>query len=178
MPQAIPSDTVTGAAYRDAMARLAGAVHLVTTDGPAGRAGFTASAVCSVSDAPPTLLVCINRTSSAYEAVCRNGQLCVNTLAAGQEPVAAAFGGGAPMAERFAAGTWRAGPSGLPMLAGALTGFACRIGARHTVGSHDVLFCEVFYVANPEGGTALVYAGRHYRPLPIADEPTWRAAAE
>ncbi len=48
--------------YRDAMARLGAAVSIVTTDGPAGRAGFTASAVCSVTDDPPTLLVCMNRS--------------------------------------------------------------------------------------------------------------------
>lgn len=43
--------------FRNAMAMLGGAVSVITTDGPAGRFGFTASAVCSVTDAPPTLLV-------------------------------------------------------------------------------------------------------------------------
>jgi Conserved protein/domain typically associated with flavoprotein oxygenases, DIM6/NTAB family len=42
-------------AFRNAMARLGSAVNIITTDGPAGRAGFTASAVCSVTDTPPTL---------------------------------------------------------------------------------------------------------------------------
>ena len=32
-------------AYREAMARLGAAVNVITTDGPGGRAGFTASAV-------------------------------------------------------------------------------------------------------------------------------------
>ena len=40
-------------AYREAMARLGAAVNVITTDGPGGRAGFTASAVCSVTDTPP-----------------------------------------------------------------------------------------------------------------------------
>lgn len=52
--------------YRNAMARLGAAVNIVTTDGVAGRAGFAATAVCSVSDNPPTLLVCLNRNASAY----------------------------------------------------------------------------------------------------------------
>ncbi len=89
--------SVDGAAYREAMARLAGAVHLVTTDGPGGRAGFTATAVCSVSDAPPTLLVCINRDSSAYPAFDRNGRLCVNLLAAGTKPWRRLLGAGRSM---------------------------------------------------------------------------------
>ena len=42
--------------FKDAMARRATAVHLVTTDGDTGRHGFTASAVCSVTDSPPSLL--------------------------------------------------------------------------------------------------------------------------
>lgn len=39
--------------FRNAMALLGGAVSVITTDGPAGRFGFTASAVCSVTDSPP-----------------------------------------------------------------------------------------------------------------------------
>jgi len=70
--------------YRDAMARLAAAVNIITTDGPSGRAGFTATAVCSVTDEPPTLLVCLNRSASAHPIVTANGQLCVNTLAGAQ----------------------------------------------------------------------------------------------
>ena len=53
--------TVTRQDFRDAMARLGAAVNIITTGGPAGRGGFTASAVCSVTDEPPTLLVCMNR---------------------------------------------------------------------------------------------------------------------
>jgi flavin reductase len=50
--------------FKNAMSLLTGAVNVVTTTGVSGRHGFTASAVCSVTDAPPTLLVCIN--NSAY----------------------------------------------------------------------------------------------------------------
>ena len=57
--------TVEVQPFRDAMCRLGAAVHVVTTDGPAGKSGFTATAVCSVSDAPATLLMCINRGASS-----------------------------------------------------------------------------------------------------------------
>ena len=49
--------TVDQAQFREAMSRLGAAVHVVTTAGPAGIAGFTATAVVSVSDQPATLLV-------------------------------------------------------------------------------------------------------------------------
>jgi len=67
-------------AFREGMSRLGAAVNIITTDGPAGRAGFTASTVCSVTDSPPTLLVCLNRSSSVYDRFADNNALCVNTL--------------------------------------------------------------------------------------------------
>ncbi len=73
--------------FRDAMSCMGAAVNIITTDGPAGRAGFTASAVCSVTDTPPTLLVCLNRGASVWPAFNENRTLCVNTLSAGQEPL-------------------------------------------------------------------------------------------
>ncbi|KQP37769.1 flavin reductase [Methylobacterium sp. Leaf106] len=160
--------TVEPGAFREAMSHLASSVHLVTSDGPGGRAGFTASSVCSVSDAPPTLLVCINRTSSAYAAVSANAVLCVNTLSGEQAGIAGAFGGRTPMDERFAAAAWGELATGAPVLEGALAAFDCRIVARHAVGSHDVLFCEVVDLSEPGGGQGLVYAGRRYHTLPVS----------
>jgi flavin reductase len=71
---------VTSQDYRDAMACLGAAVSIVTTDGSGGRAGLTASAICSVGDNLPMLLVCINRASSAYPGVTHNKVVCVNLL--------------------------------------------------------------------------------------------------
>src|SRR6201991_3511333 len=80
-------------AYREAMARLGAAVNVITTDGPGGRAGFTASAVCSVTATPPTLLVCANRTNDSYPAMRANSVLCVNTLAGPHEGLSRVFAG-------------------------------------------------------------------------------------
>ncbi|KQP72835.1 MULTISPECIES: flavin reductase [unclassified Methylobacterium] len=165
-------------AYRGAMARVAGAVHLITTDGDGGRAGFTASAVCSVSDGPPTLLVCINRSSSAYAAVSANDVLCVNTLAAEQSGIATAFGGRTPMETRFAAATWTTLVTGAPALPGALSAFDCRIVGRHPVGTHDVLYCEVVGLAEPGDGHGLVYADRRYHTVPLSPEAPPEAPRE
>lgn len=176
-PSAASAPYVEGGAFRGAMARVASAVHLVTTDGPGGRAGFTASAVCSVSDGPPTLLVCINRTSSAYAAMSASDVLCVNTLAAHQSDIAAAFGGRTPMETRFAAATWTRNVTGAPVLEGALTAFDCRIVGRHPVGTHDVLYCAVVGLAAPGDGQGLVYAERGYHAVPLARATPREAAA-
>ena len=41
--------TVEPTLFREAMSRLGAAVHVITTAGPGGKAGATATAVCSVS---------------------------------------------------------------------------------------------------------------------------------
>lgn len=151
--------------YRNAMARLGAAVNIVTTDGVAGRAGFAATAVCSVSDNPPTLLVCLNRGSSAYNVVKGNSVICVNTLASKHEVLSTLFGGKTPAEERFAAGSWGVLETGAPVLEDALVSFDCRIREAHDGGTHDILICDVVDMKINEGDEALMYFNRRYRVL-------------
>ena len=120
------------------MSNLAAAVNIISTDGPAGRAGFTASAVCSVTDTPPTLLVCLNRNASVYETFKQNQVLCVNTLALEHKNLSNLFGGKTPMAERFAQGEWQTLTTGSPVLQDAMLAFDCQVKQISSVGTHDI----------------------------------------
>lgn len=151
--------------FRDAMACVGAAVNIITTDGPAGRAGFTASAVCSVTDSPPTLLVCLNRSASVWPVFSHNQALCVNTLAAGQQGLSNLFGGKTPMEERFAAADWQQGETGCPRLTGALASFDCRISQVVSVGTHDILFCQIAAIARHPTPEGLVWFDRRYHAL-------------
>ena len=151
--------------YRDAMSCLGAAVSIVTTDGPAGRAGFTASAVCSVTDDPPTLLVCLNRGSSAYASVTENRVVCVNVLSARQERLSRLFGGRLPFDERFAAAAWSTLQTGAPVLADCAVAFDCRIIDVASVGTHDVLFCRAWALWRSDGADNLIYFGRDYHTV-------------
>ncbi|MGV7123120.1 flavin reductase [Sphingopyxis sp. 550A] len=144
---------------------------MITTDGPAGRGGFTASAVCSVTDSPPTLLICMNRTSRQAPTFTANGRLCVNVLAGDQQLVSASFAGGKEHDERFESGRWAASECGLPMLEGAIASLATRIARTIDVGSHHVMFCEVDEVSLSAAPDSLIYFDRAYcRPAPYASE--------
>ncbi|WP_244486629.1 flavin reductase [Aureimonas sp. Leaf324] len=147
------------------MAQLGAAVTIVTTDGPGGRAGFAATAVCSVTDDPPTLLVCINRASSAYAPVRRNGRICVNVLAAKHAELSRVFGGRTPIAERFAAASWRETRGGTLELDGALASFDCDISTATQAGTHDVFFCRVLSLRSRSEGQGLIYFDRTYHAL-------------
>lgn len=162
-PEAVK--TIDPALFRDAMSRLGAAVHLVTTAGPGGKNGFTATAVCSVSDAPPTLLVCINRRNRAAITVRDNGVFCVNTLGAEAEAIADLFAGrtGVFAADRFGVGEWTTLVTGAPVLVSAVVSFDCRVVDLKAVASHNVIFGAVEAVRFGPAAAALVYHDRSYK---------------
>lgn len=154
--------------FRNGMSNLGAAVNVITTQGIAGQAGFTASAVCSVTDSPPTLLVCLNRSASVFETFKANRVLCVNTLATHQTTLSNVFGGKTPMNERFAQATWSTLATQAPVLEDALVAFDCEVVQSMSVGSHDVLICEVKAMKQNQGLNALMYFNRAYcEPQPM-----------
>ena len=162
--------------FRDAMAHLSAAVNVVTTDGPHGRGGITASAVCSVTYSPPTMLACINRSSALHDVLAGNGAVCINVLPADRQELARHFAGltGLPMGERFDAGgqCWRAGRLGVPVLVDALASIEGRIVEMKGVGSHSVMFVEVEHIALRGDGYGLIYFGRNFHGLPLTVQPS------
>lgn len=155
-------ETVESTDFRHGMARLGAAVNIVTTRAADGPYGFTASAVCSVSDTPATLLACINRTSSCFPAFEAARFFCVNTLAPSHETLSNLFGGKTAMAERFASGRWVDGCTGAPVLEDALVSFECELTHSLDQGTHRVLFGRVIRVNAANNQQALLYCARRY----------------
>ena len=153
--------------YRDAMANFAGAVHIVTTDGAAGRRGATVIATCSVSDNPPTILVCINRENEENDRFRDNGVFALNTLAAKHEPLASDFSGlaGKSRDERFAGCRWETLATGAPTLSDALAVFDCEIVEAKDFATHRVLFGRVAAVHVGDDSRPLLYHRRSYHVL-------------
>lgn len=159
---------IDGEVFREAMSRIGAAVHIVTTAGVAGRAGATMTAVTSVSDEPPTLLVCINRNGRLNTVLRGNGVFCINTLVTGDEDLAGVFAGrgGLDHEARFQHGQWSVGALGTPVLAGARAVLECRVSDVSEVGSHTVVFGRVEAVHLGRKRSALLYVDRGYRVLP------------
>jgi flavin reductase (DIM6/NTAB) family NADH-FMN oxidoreductase RutF len=160
-------DALSSQQYREAMSRLAGAVNVVTTDGPAGRRGVTVTAAVSVSDNPPTLFVCLNRNRAENRWFEENGCFALNTLCFGQEPLARAFAGEGhlPMADRFALGVWAPLVTGAPLLKGARASLDCIIKDVQSVHTHYVITGEVVGRGELQHGDALVYLDRNYHSV-------------
>lgn len=169
-----PLDTAeTGAApldavlFREGMSRVAGAVHVVATAGPGGRAGFTATAVTPVTDSPASLLVCVNAAGRTATSLTRNGVFCVSTLGAGDIAIADTFAGRTDLhgQDRFTVGDWRTLATGAPYLATSLVAFDCRLTDARLVATHYVIIGEIVAIHLGERRPALVYQGRAYHTL-------------
>ena len=154
--------------FRSAMAKLPAAVNVVTTDGPHGRVGITVSAVCSVTDQPPTVVVCVNKSSYTHDIFEANKRVCVNVLSADDEALAMHFAGATavPMDVRFGWDLWDHDSAGLPVLRRSMVSLVGDIVEQSDCGSHSVWFVQVSRVL-PRGETdGLVYFKRRFHRVP------------
>ncbi|GAB7542944.1 flavin reductase [Cupriavidus sp. 8B] len=155
---------ITAQAFRDALAKAVTPVTVIATDGVGGVAGVTCSAVCSVCDNPPTVLVCINRKSYANAIIKENGVLSVNWLQAEQSGLSQVFAGAGalPMPERFAAGDWSRLLTGAPCSKSAMVALDCCVADAYEVGTHSIFLAHVLAATHAEAVSPLVYCQRAY----------------
>ncbi|MDQ1124636.1 flavin reductase family protein [Microbacterium trichothecenolyticum] len=161
-----PVPVVDAVDFRDGMRKLASGIALVTTSGDTGPAGLAVTAVSSVSFEPPSLLICVNRTASAHDAILATGGFVVNVLAGEHIGILESFSQSARRHERFAHPDWTTADSGMPVLRSALAAFECRITERVGYGTHSIIIGDVV-AARSDDGTAdpLIYLDRHTRSL-------------
>jgi len=158
----VAPEPVSSKAFRQAMAQVTASVHVITTASGAHRAGLTASAVTSLSDAPPMMLVCIHSDSNTLEQIEANGVFCINTLSGDDQAVAETFAGrkGLDGEARFTVGDWTAGVTGSPVLASSLNCFDCRLVDIRTMATHRIVIGEVLALAGKQDGPGLIYRNR------------------
>ena len=151
------------------MRQLAAGVSLITTAQEGRRAGLTATAVCSVSAAPPQLLACVNRSAEAHDLIRAAGLFAVNVLASHQRPLAERFSGvlGLRGSERFDIGTWTGLATGAPVLDPCLAAFDCVLTEAVSASTHTVFIGRVEAVRTRPDLSPLLYVEGDYR-LPSA----------
>ena len=136
--------------FRATMAHLVAGVTVVAVKDGSGRAvGMTASALTALSLEPPMLLVCIDRSAAIHDLIVRARGFSVSILADDQEDLARRFAD--PERHEFAAGSALAGPSGQPLVDGALAHVECTRGAVHDGGDHSIVTGTLEWSRTREG---------------------------
>jgi len=147
------------------MRALAGAVNIITSMQAGHRYGMTATAVCSATADPPTVLACINRLATTHGAVAKSKAFCVNVLRAEDWELSTTFSGAQSGEARFKSRDWTRLATGSPVLIDALVSFDCRVVKKLSCGTHTIFLGQVEQVLFGKKGKPLLYSEGQYAKL-------------
>ena len=158
----IKKPPVDAADFKAAMRVLAASVTVITSRRGDQLNGMTATAVCSVSTAPPQILAVVNRETTSHGLIADSGAFAINILAAHQQDLAGRFARRLDQPFEGVAHGW--GETGCPLLAEAVAVLECRLRERHHAGTHTIFVGEVIGVSC-RGAAPLLYFDGAFRQL-------------
>lgn len=145
------------AAFRQAMRRLAATVNIISVTEDDTPKGIAATAVCSVSMDPPSLLVCVNKSASLHPSLIAADYFSVSVLHKDQIETAQLFSDNSMRDMRFADTNWQQHPLGPPLLANAQVGLICQRSEMLAFATHTIVIGSVVDVAVREDVNPLLY---------------------
>ena len=151
--------------FKLGMRILTGAVNVITSAHGGRRYGMTATAVCSATADPPTVLVCVNRVTATHRAIADSRLFCVNVLRHEDRELSGLFSGAHKVDERFHAERWTTLATGAPVLLNALVSFDCRVVKKVMHGTHGIFLGQVEQVLVGKQGKPLLYSEGQYARL-------------
>jgi flavin reductase (DIM6/NTAB) family NADH-FMN oxidoreductase RutF len=145
--------------FKSAMRCLTGGVVIITAGIRHRRRGLTATAVCSLSAEPPSLVVCINRSAEAHEIIRQTGRFAVSILEEKHVALADRFAGrdGSKGESRFGVGDWNDRETGAPVLADAVAWFDCKVINAVEVPTHTLFIGLVVASSASDAKNPLIY---------------------
>ena len=147
-----------GAFWRTLGERPIGAT-VVTTDSAEGPMGFLGLSAAHVTANPPTMLVSIDKKTSALAGVLEKEHFAINFLPEGYAEMANAFGGKGEKV--FDADKWGTLATGAPVLNDALGVFDCKLEKVIEHGNTSIILGTVVGVrAAGEGAPLTFFRGK------------------
>jgi len=138
---------------------VTGVTVVTVMDGDVPR-GLAVNAFASISLDPPTVLVCVQRTSSTHDCLFRADHLAINILSTDQLDVVNRFA--AKSADKFAGLDWRPAPFGSPFIDRSSAQMEVQIRERLQASTHTVFICRVVDAQVSERHPMVYSAGRFY----------------
>jgi 3-hydroxy-9,10-secoandrosta-1,3,5(10)-triene-9,17-dione monooxygenase reductase component len=151
--------------FRQVMGHFATGISIVTTLDGGQPQGITVNAFSSVSLDPPLVMVALDRDRFITPMVRSFGRYAVSILAADQQLLSDCFAHApvSPGREEFCGAAWHPGPTGLPLIDGAIATLECTVVQTCTAGDHDLFIGRVDSLdQHREGVPPLLYFRRRY----------------
>jgi flavin reductase (DIM6/NTAB) family NADH-FMN oxidoreductase RutF len=181
----VPVDSTT---FRSVLGQWPSGVCVVTTVGPHGMHGMTASSFSSVSLDPPMVSVCLGNHLPSRALLGEAGKFAISFLGKDQAHIGRRFAGQdrdgnrTDVADRFAGLDWTITPNGCPVLSEAVAWLDCTVAHAYPGGDHTIFVGAVTEAALPRVTAPLLFHSRNWRqlsdPLPPAVTLTVDVAAE
>lgn len=156
---------VTSSQFIAAMRHFPAAVNVVTASDGGVRAGFTATAVMSLTAEPPQVVVAVNKDVSGLPNLLSAGHFCVSTLSSHHAEIASRFAGKVKGTERFMTGEWTTLTTGSPALADAVVNLDCRIIQTIEFSSHHLVVGQVEAIRKNDDQKPLLYMDGNWASL-------------
>lgn len=148
---------VAPAALKLVMRRMASTVSIITSSSGGVLNGMTATAVCSVSADPPSLLVVVNKANRSHALIESSRAFTVNVLTAGEQAMAAHFAS-AP-SDPLAVVGYSLGPNKCPILARCAAYLACVVEQQYAFGTHSIFIGKVIECGSNATKPLIYYDG-------------------
>ncbi|MEU4420756.1 flavin reductase [Actinoplanes sp. NPDC024001] len=166
-----------GQTFRTVLGQWPSGVCVVTTTGPQGVHGMTASSFSSVSLDPPLVSVCLGNHLPSRALLGEAGKFAISFLGKDQAHIGRRFAGQVPeITDRFAGLDWATTPNGCPVLADAVAWLDCRVAHAYPGGDHTIFVGEVTEAATPRLISPLLFHSRNWGqvadPLPASVQLT------
>lgn len=158
MTSGSPGREVDAAALREVMSHFATGVTIITARWEERDYGMTATAIASVTLQPPTILACLNRSSSTHQAVTNSGSFVVSILAEEQVDLVERFASNSE--HKFADVPVVRTSRGEPVLENSLANLECRVVSVFDAGTHGVVLGELRGVHINSGDPLIYYRRR------------------
>ena len=155
--------------FKSTMRKLAAGVTVITTSHQGALHGMTATAICSVSADPPTVLIVVNRTTRTHPNIEGAGFFAVNILAKGQRSLAEKFG--RKLANQFDGVEYVRGertPS--PIMFGVAASLECELVKMVDVGTHTIFVGRVVHSRASESEPLAYCEGRYAQVTDLSEQ--------
>ena len=137
---------------------ITGVTVVTAMDGQTPR-GLAVNAFASISLDPPTVMVCVQRTSSTHDCLYRASHLAINILSTDQLDVVNRFA--AKSADKFSGLDWQPGPFGSPFIDRSSAQVEVELRERLQTSTHTVFICRVVE-ASVTDRTPMVYSASQF----------------
>jgi len=145
---------------RAGMRHLASGVTVVATRSSDGVChAMTVTSMTTISDEPPSVLVCLHDDSTTKKSFESTDIFSVNILNTDQKNVSDRCAFTPEYEDRFSVGKWADGEEvGAPYLEDALANFICRVTKKISYGTHTIVIGNIEKaIASDDDSSPLIY---------------------